>query len=200
MRRPAGVPWEVAGSLFVAGMAAYAAVRAVDLVPGNTVVVSGAAGGVGSIAAQLAKIAGATVIGLASETNHEWLAAHGVVPLTYGDGVAERIKKASGGKVDAFIDTFGDGYVQLAVDLGVKPARIETIIDFAAARKIGAKTDGTMVVASASTLKELVDLIDRNLLEIPIAKTYPLDEVRDAYRELNKRHTRGKIVLVPEPS
>jgi NADPH:quinone reductase-like Zn-dependent oxidoreductase len=200
VRRPAGVPWEVAGSLFVAGMAAYAAVRAVDLVPDDTVVVSAAAGGVGSIAAQLAKIAGATVIGLASETNHDWLAAHGVVPVTYGDGVVERIKKASGGKVDAFIDTFGDGYVQLAIDLGVKPARIETIIDFAAAREVGAKTDGTMVVASASILKELVDLIDRNLLEIPIAKTYPLDEVRDAYRELNKRHTRGKIVLVPEPS
>ena len=79
--RPAGVPWEVAGALFVAGATAYAAVRAVALTEGDTVVVSGAAGGVGSIAVQLARRAGATVIGLASPANHEWLAGHGVIPV-----------------------------------------------------------------------------------------------------------------------
>ena len=76
--KPAGVPWAVAGALFVAGATAYAAVRAVALTEGDTLVVSGAAGGVGSLAVQLARRAGATVIGLASPANHEWLAGHGV--------------------------------------------------------------------------------------------------------------------------
>ena len=88
---------------------------------GDTVVVSGAAGGVGSLAVQLARRAGATVIGLASEHNHEWLRGHGVVPVTYGDGVADRIREAAPDGVDAFIDTVGGGYVELALELGVAP-------------------------------------------------------------------------------
>src|SRR6202162_5369581 len=91
--KPAGVPWEVAGALFVVGATAYAAVRAVALTEGDTVVVSGAAGGVDSIAVQLARRAGATVIGLASAAHHEWLTSHGVIPVTYGDGVADRIRR-----------------------------------------------------------------------------------------------------------
>ena len=94
--RPAGVPWEAAGSLFVAGATAYAAVRAVTLAGGDTVVVSGAAGGVGSIAVQLARRAGATVIGLASAADHEWLRGHGIIPVTYGDGVPDRIRQTAG--------------------------------------------------------------------------------------------------------
>jgi NADPH:quinone reductase-like Zn-dependent oxidoreductase len=105
--RPRNVSWEQAGSLFVAGTTAYAAVRSVALNAGETVVVSGAAGGVGSIAVQLAKNAEARVIGLAGEANHKWLSEHDVIPVTYGDGVEERIRTASGGKVDAFIDTYG---------------------------------------------------------------------------------------------
>ena len=84
--KPAGVSWVVAGALFVAGATAYAAVRAVALTKADTVVVSGAAGGVGSLVVQLAKRAGATVIGLAGQANHEWLAGHGVIPVVYGDG------------------------------------------------------------------------------------------------------------------
>src|ERR1700678_2270002 len=140
--RPANVSWEQAGALFVAGTTAYAAVRSVALSAGDTVVVSGAAGGVGTIAVQLARNAGAKVIGLSSEANHKWLAGHGAIPLTYGDGVEDRIRAASGGKVDAFIDTFGGGYVELALKLGVAPNRIDTIIDFAAAAKYGVKTEG----------------------------------------------------------
>src|ERR1039457_6958296 len=86
--RPAGVPWEAAGALFVAGTTACAAVRAVNAGPDDTLVVAGAAGGVGSIAVQLAANAGARVIGLASEANHRWLGDHGVTPVAYGEGVA----------------------------------------------------------------------------------------------------------------
>lgn len=195
--RPSEVSWEQAGSLFVAGTTAYAAVRAVSVGEGDVVVVSGAAGGVGSLTVQLAKNAGATVIGLAGDGNHAWLVEHGAIPVAYGDGVGERIRAASGGRVDAFIDTFGVGYVELALTLGVHPDRIDTIIDFAAAEKYGVKTEGNSDAASAEVLAELAALIANGLLEVPIAKVYPLAEVRDAYRELEQRHTRGKIVLTP---
>jgi len=195
--RPAHVPWEAAGALFVVGTTAYAAVRAVAAAPGDTVVVAGAAGGVGSIAVQLAVNLGATVIGLASEANHQWLADHGVTPVSYGAGVAARIRAASPGGVDAFIDTVGTGYVELALELGVAPERIDTIADFAAPAKYGVKLEGTAAAASAEVLAELAAMIDKGLLEIPIARVYPLSEVQDAYRELARGHTRGKIVLVP---
>ena len=195
--RPPGVPWEVAGSLFVVGTTAYASVRAVQLDRGDTVVVSGAAGGVGSVAVQLAVAAGATVIGLASEGHHQWLSDHGVIPVTYGDGVVERITKESNGHIDAFIDTFGGGYVEMAIGLGVAPDRIDTIIDREAAQKYGTKTDGSATAATAEVLAELAGLIAEGRLQIPIATVYPLSEVREAYRDLEQRHTLGKIVLIP---
>jgi len=195
--RPANVSWEQAGALFVAGTTAYAAVRAVALSEGDTVVISGAAGGVGSIAVQLARATGARVLGLAGSANHKWLTDHGIIPVTYGDGAEDRIRAASGGKVDAFIDTFGGGYVELAIKLGVAPNRIDTIIDFAAAAKYGVKTDGNQAGASAEVLAQLAGMVAAGRLEIPIAKVYPLADVRDAYRELEQRHTQGKIVLEP---
>ena len=196
-RRPAGVPWEVAGALFVVGATAHAAVGAVNLSEGDTVVVSGAAGGVGSLAVQLARRTGATVIGLASEHNHEWLRGHGVVPVPYGDGVADRVRTAAPDGVDALVDTIGGGYVELALELGVTPDRIDTIADFEAPAKYGVKAEGNAAGASAQTLAELAALIEQGDLEVPIAATYPLDQVRDAYAELERNHTRGKIVLVP---
>ncbi len=194
--RPPGVPWEVAGSLFVVGATAWAAVRAVTLTAGDTVVVSGAAGGVGSVTVQLARRAGATVIGLASPANHEWLAGHGVIPVSYGNGVADRIRQAAA-KVDAFIDTFGADYVRLALDLGVEPSRVDTIVRFDAVERYGAKAEGNAVGASAAVLAELAGLIDAGELEIPVAATFPLDQVRDAFRLLAGGHVHGKIVLLP---
>jgi NADPH:quinone reductase-like Zn-dependent oxidoreductase len=195
--RPPNVSWEQAGALFVAGTTAYAAVRSVALTAGDTVVISGAAGGVGSLAVQLARNAGAKVIGLAGDANQKWLTDHGVIPVTYGDGVEDRIRAASGGKVDAFVDTFGGGYVELALKLGVALNRIDTIIDFAAAAKYGVKTEGNHEGATAQVLAQLAALLAAGRLEIPIAKVYPLADVRDAYRDLEQRHTRGKIVLEP---
>jgi NADPH:quinone reductase-like Zn-dependent oxidoreductase len=194
--KPAGVPWAVAGALFVAGATAYAAVRTVDLTAGDTVVVSGAAGGVGSLAVQLARRAGATVIGLASEANFQWLAGHGVVPVAYGDGVAERIRQAAS-KVDAFIDTYGAEYVELALEFGVEPSRIDTIANFEAVARFGVKAEGNAAGASASVLAELAALIAAGELELPIAATFPLDRVQDAYRRLAEGHILGKIVLLP---
>ena len=195
--KPAGISWEAAGALFVVGATAVAAVRAVGAGTGDTVVVSGAAGGVGSLAVQLARRAGATVIGLAGEANADWLHAHGVTPVRYGDGVADRIRAAAPGGVDAFIDTHGDGYVKLAIDLGVAPDRIDTIADFDAVGTYGVKADGNGAGASPETLAELAGLIASGELDLQVAAAYPLDRVREAYAELEQGHARGKIVLVP---
>ncbi len=194
--KPAPVPWEVAGSLFVVGLAGYASVQAVAPKAGETVVVSAAAGGVGSMAVQLARRTGATVIGLAGEHNHDWLRRHDVVPVTYGEGQAERIREAAGTTVDAFIDTFGGGYVDLALELGVSPERINTIADFEAVERLGVQAQGTHAIASAALLAQLVALVAGGELEVPIAATYPLERVRDAFRELEARHSHGKIVLL----
>jgi NADPH:quinone reductase-like Zn-dependent oxidoreductase len=196
--KPANVSWEVAGSLYVVGVTAYAAVQAVALKAGETVVVSGAAGGVGSLVVQLARRTGARVIGLASEPNHQWLRDHGVTPVTYGEGVEERIRQAAGGTPDAFIDTVGTGYIELALQLGLAPERIETIADFAGAQKYGTKVDGSMTPDDPTqVLAELAGLIAQGDLEIPIAGVFPLDRVQDAFREVERGHTHGKIVLVP---
>ncbi len=195
--KPAGVPWEVAGALYVAGATAWAAVEAVALRPKDIVVVSGAAGGVGSIVVQLARRAGATVVGLASESNRAWLEAHGVIQVGYGDGVADRIREVAG-VPDAFIDAFGGDYIELAIEqLGVAPQRIDTIVRFDAVAKYGIKAEGSAAGSSAETLAALADLIAKGELEVPIAATYPLSQVREAYDELAGGHTRGKIVLIP---
>jgi NADPH:quinone reductase-like Zn-dependent oxidoreductase len=198
--RPAAVPWPVAGSLYVAGTTAVAAVRAVELKAGDCVVVSGAAGGVGSIAVQLARHSGARVIGLASEPNHHWLRSHGVVPVPYGDGVAERIREAAlehNEQLDAFVDTVGGGYVALALELGVQPDRIDTIADFEAVEEHGVRGEGNAAGGGAPTLALLAGLVADGRLEVPIARTYPLAEVRAAYRDLADGHTHGKVVLLP---
>jgi NADPH:quinone reductase-like Zn-dependent oxidoreductase len=193
--KPPEVPWEVAGGLFVAGTTAWACVRAVAPQPGETVVITGAAGGVGSLTIQLAQRTGARVIGLAGAANHDWLRSHGAIPVAYGDGVAERIREQAPDGVDAFVDTFG-GYLDLALgELGVAPDRVNTIIPPEA--RDGIHVEGNAQGSSAEVLAELAGLVAAGELEVPIAATYPLDRVRDAYAELERRHTRGKIVLVP---
>lgn len=196
--KPEPVAWEVAGSLYVAGVTAWATVRSVELEAGDTVAVSAAAGGVGSIAVQLARRAGAAVIGIAGPANSEWLASLGVTPVGHGEGLADRLEAAAAGSLDAFIDCFGGGYVELAAQLGVPATRIDTIVDREAAQRISAKTDGLAAVQDpAAVLSELAALVAAGELTVPIARTYPLTQVRDAYAELERRHTRGKIVLLP---
>ncbi len=204
VRKPPGVPWEVAGALPVAGFTAWAAVRAVNLQPGDTVVVSGAAGGVGAITVQLARRAGARVWGLASEPNHPWLEAHGVLPVPYkaspgGMTWTEKVQLVKPGHaVDAFIDTYGGDYIDIALnELGVAPERVDTIVRFDAVGALGIKAEGNAAGASAATLAELAALIAAGELEVPIAATYPLAEVRKAYEHLDSGHVRGKIALVP---
>jgi NADPH:quinone reductase len=200
IHKPAELSWEVAGSLYVVAATAYAAVRAVAPQAGETVAVSAAAGGVGSLVVQLLALRGVRVLGIASSGNAEWLRAHGVEPIEYGDGLSQRLRDAAPDGIDAFIDLFGPDYVQLAVDLGVPPERVNTIISFEKAAEVGAKTEGSGEASTPAVLQEIADLIVAGDLEFDVAATYPLDQVVDAFEELQKRHTHGKIVLLPQVS
>jgi len=195
--KPPRLSWEVAGSLYVVACTAYAAVRAVGADRGDTVAVSAAAGGVGTVVVQLLRTKGATVLGIASERNHDWLTRHGVVPVAYGEGLADRLTAAAPNGIDAFIDLFGPQYVQLAVDLGIATDRIETIIAREKALELGTKVEGSGDASTTAILSEMADLVASGQIEVPIAATYPLDQVQNAFAELEQRHTHGKIVLIP---
>jgi NADPH:quinone reductase-like Zn-dependent oxidoreductase len=161
-------------------------------------IVGQAGDGVGSIAVQLARRAGATVLGIAGPASAGWLRSVGGTPVTYGEGLADRLKAAGPDGISAFIDCFGSGYVDLAVQLGVPTDRIDTIIDWAAAQKAGVMVAGLATVEDpAGVLSELAGLVAEGELVVPIAKTCPLDQARDAFAGLEQRHTLGKIVLLP---
>jgi len=196
--KPSSVPWEAAASLYVAGTTAWTTVESVGLKPGEVVAVSGAAGGVGSIAIQLSRNLGTTVLSIAGSGNSDWLESMGTRPVVYGEGLADRVRAAAPEGIDAFIDCFGGGYVDLAIDeLGVTPSRVETIIDWEAGTRRGAHVDGMSTVDDVgSVISQLASLIERKELEVPVAATFPLRDVRQAYELLEQRHTRGKIVLL----
>ena len=166
------------------------------LAAGDVVVVSAAAGGVGSLAVQLARRAGARVIGLAASANHAWLREHGINPVAYGDGVAERIREAARRAIDAFIDTFGGGYVDLAVDLGVPPERIDTIIDSPPRSKRrqdrGQRAAATRRGAGGARANWSPRAGSRCRSPRPTRWTGPR-----RLRGARAGHTHGKIVLVP---
>jgi NADPH:quinone reductase-like Zn-dependent oxidoreductase len=200
IRKPPQLSWEVAGSLYVVGATAYAAVHSVAPQPGETVAVSAAAGGVGSIVVQLLVLREARVLGIAGPGNADWLRAHGVTPIDYGEGLADRLREAAPNGIDAFIDLFGPDYVQLAVDLGVARERIDTIIAFQKAAEVGAKAEGSAEASTPEVLTEMANLVATGTIDFDVAATFPLDRVADAFEELEKRHTHGKIVLLPNGS
>jgi NADPH2:quinone reductase len=195
--KPPALGWEEAGALYVVGVTAFGAARAVDAAPGDTIAVSAAAGGVGSVLVQLLRVRGAEVLGIASDENRDWLASKGVSQVPYGEGLAERLRAAAPDGIDAFIDLHGPEYVELAVELDVAPQRIETIVAWDKAREVGAKMEGSSEASSPENLAEMADLVASGKIEVPIAAAYPLERVREAFEELEQRHTRGKIVLVP---
>ena len=197
IRKPPQLDWTVAGALYMVGCTGYSAVRAVRPSPGETVAVSAAAGGIGSFVVQLLRERGVRVLGIASAANAGWLTAHGAVPVAYGDGLGERLTAAAPGGIDAFIDLFGPQYVQLAVDLGVPRNRVETIIGFAKAQELGTRAEGSKDASTKEVMTEMAGLVASGTVEIPIAATYPLDQVAEAFDRLERRHTRGKIVLLP---
>jgi NADPH2:quinone reductase len=195
--KPAGISWEQAGSLYVAGGTAAAMSAAIGPRSGETVVVTAAAGGVGVFLVQLLVADGVRVLGVAGPDNDEWLQGVGVEPVNRGDDLAERLEEEAPEGIDAFLDCFGNGYTDLALGLGVPKERVATIADFGSAPDNGATVVFGYKSTTPEVLADLADRIARGDLDLPIAATYPLDEVREAYTKLANRHTRGKIVLTP---
>lgn len=198
-KKPEGLSWDVGGSLYTTPMAGLGAIKAVEPRPGETVVISGASGGVGFTAAQLAVRAGATVIGLTSAGHFDLLRRYGIEPVQYGEGEEERIRAAAGQhRVHAFIDAAGGGYIDLALALNVPRERIDTVVDYRGAQDKGVKALGTTDAGGLPALSGLADLAASGDLHIPIAATYPLTAVQDAYRALASRKAHGRIVLHPQ--
>ncbi|MCZ8379954.1 NADP-dependent oxidoreductase [Mycobacterium sp. CPCC 205372] len=200
--KPAGLSWEVAGTIAGAGATAWASVAAVNPQAGETIVVSAAAGGVGIYAAQLARLRGADVIGTCGAANFERLAALGIRPVHYGPDLARRLRDLAPGGIDGFIDTFGAGNVTTAIELGVQPHRINTLIDHEAVRRFGVHSKAQEQADTPEVWSALATLLARGEISVPIADVYSFttDDVRQAYRDVGTRRVTGKRVLRIAPS
>jgi NADPH:quinone reductase-like Zn-dependent oxidoreductase len=187
---PSGVDDVTAATLDVAARTAAAALAVLEPSAGDTVLVGGAAGGVGTFAVQLARIAGARVIGTASEKSFEYLRGLGAEPVKYGDGLAERVRMLAPSGVTAATDLFGTETAKLALELGVPAARISMI-----AGQLPTVTTVAGFQAVAGTLERVAALIAEGKLRVPIAATYPIEEIREAVTRQASRHVQGKIVV-----
>ncbi|GAA3164879.1 NADP-dependent oxidoreductase [Planomonospora alba] len=190
--KPAGMSWEVAGGFTAGTQTAHIAVEQLGAGEGDTLLVHAAAGAVGTAAVQLARLRGARVVGTAREENHDYLRSLGAVPVAYGEGLEERIRRAAPGGVDMVIDGAGGEALEVSLRLA-KPDRIVTLVEHGRAAELGVQT--TRGVRLASRLAELAELHVRGDLAWHVRRTYPLDRAADAHREVESRHGRGKVVL-----
>jgi NADPH:quinone reductase-like Zn-dependent oxidoreductase len=192
--KPPGMPWEVAGGFSAGAQTAHIALDALRAGKGETFLVHAAAGGVGTVAVQLAVESGATVIGTAREVNHEYLRSLGATPVAYGEGLLERVRAAAPDGVDAALD--GAGGEALAVSLALVPdrRRIVTLVEHGRAADLG--TTVLSNLRSAARLAELADRYARGRLRIHVRRTYPLERAADAHRDVESGHGRGKVVLL----
>jgi NADPH:quinone reductase-like Zn-dependent oxidoreductase len=186
---PDGVDDRTAATLAIAGRTASAALAVVDPGPNDTVLIGGAAGGVGVFAVQLARIAGARVIGTGSAASSDFLRDLGAEPVAYGDGLADRVRALAPG-VTAAIDLHGTETVHAARELGVPDDRICTI---------AAQVDGVSTAnganAALGALEELARLVAAGQLRVPIAASFPVEQIRRAAELQAGRHVHGKVVI-----
>ena len=192
-RKPANLTFEQAAGLPLAGLTAYQAlVRAIRLGEGETVLVHAAAGGVGSLAVQIAAHLGARVIGTASERNHGYLCSLGAEPVTYGEGLADRVSALAPDGVDAVLDLVGGDALTVSPDLLATGGRLVSIADGAV---LGLGGRYFWVRPDADDLAALSELAERGVVEVEVAATFPLEKAADAQRLNAEGHTRGKIVV-----
>jgi NADPH:quinone reductase-like Zn-dependent oxidoreductase len=181
-------------------VAVETAVRTLDLLgvgAGTTVLINGAAGGVGSAAVQIARARGAQVIGTASENNHDYLRSLGAEPTTYGDGLEQRVRELAPDGVDAALDAAGSGALPALVELTGSPDRVVTIADFLGAQETGVEFSGGMGTARAvRALSEIGDLIEAGKFSLAVQQTFPLDQIAEAHELSQRGHVRGKLVVL----
>ncbi|HLK01839.1 MAG TPA: NADP-dependent oxidoreductase [Streptosporangiaceae bacterium] len=193
--KPATMPWPQAGGLTASGQTAWTALDELAVKPGETLLVHAAAGGVGSMAVQLGRIREAVVVGTASPRNHEYLRSMDAIPVTYGPGLADRVRAAAPGGVDKVLDAIGGADVleaSLELTRGERD-RIVTVADWANAARLGIRRIGTE--RSARKLRDLTELYTQRRLRVEVADTFPLERAADAHREVETGHVRGKVVL-----
>ena len=192
VRKPAMMPWTVAAGLPAVGQTAHTALRQIAVRAGDTVLIHAAAGGVGTIAVQLARLWGATVIGTASEGNHDYLRSLGATPVVYGDGLLERVQALAPGGIDAVLDAIGGEAITVSLALVPDHHRIGTLVDAEAVKTYGIQRVGGR---STAALRELVTLYEHGCLQLPIHATFPLTDAHNAHHEVQTGHVRGKVVL-----
>ncbi|MGW1818502.1 NADP-dependent oxidoreductase [Streptomyces sp. NPDC002125] len=192
--KPADMPWDVAGGLSGAGQAAHTAVEALEVREGDTFLVNAAAGGVGTVAVQLARQRGATVIGTAGEANHAYVRELGALPVTYGAGLVDRVRALAPQGVDAALDAAGEDGLRASVALVPDKKRIGTIASPLLVEELGVRWLGSR--RSAARLAGLVSLYAQGVLRIHVRATYRLEEAAAAHRDVESGHGRGKVVLL----
>ena len=187
---PDGVDDRTAATLPIAGSTAAAALAVLDLGAHDTVLIGGAGGGVGVFAVQLARIAGARVIGTGSPSSAEHLRSLGAEPVAYGEGLIDRIRDLDAGPVTAALDLHGTDTVHTARELGVPDGRICTI-----AALVDGFPAATFPFAAPDALANIARLVVAGRLRVPIAATFPVEDIRKAVELQAARHVRGKVVI-----
>jgi NADPH:quinone reductase-like Zn-dependent oxidoreductase len=194
--KPAGLSWEVAAALPIAGETSERVLDQLAVGAGDTLLIHGASGAVGTLAVQLAVRRGATVIGTASEANHKYLTALGAVPTTYGDGLVERVRALAPHGIDAVFDVAGHDALADSVELRGGTDRIVTIADVAGAQQYGVVLSGAGSARTEPDMPALAALAASGELEVTIGGTYPLAEAVAAQTAVDAGHARGKVVIL----
>ena len=193
-RRPTGLSWELAAALPVVATTAQHVLNQLDLAPGETIVIDGAAGGVGTLAVQLARERGLSVIGTASERNHDYLRGLGATPVTYGEGLADRLRMLAPDGIHGAVDVAGRGSLADLLAVTADPGRVITLADPAAfelgVRYVTDEPDDMPLI-----LAQIAEAAVTRQITVPIAATYPLTVAPEAQRESERGHVRGKLVL-----
>ena len=194
--KPPELSFPAAAALVAAGQTATGALHQLAVTTGDVLLVHAAAGSVGTLAVQLGRLAGATVIGTASPANHAYLRELGALPVPYGDGLVEAVRAVAPGPVTVALDAAGRGAIAASVALGVPRERIGTIADDKSAADFG--TPLVRAARSPVRLAEVVALAARGVLTMPV-RAYPLAQVAEAHAVVQAGHGRGKVVLIVEP-
>lgn len=195
VHKPKNVDWLTAGALSASGQTAHTALERLNARSGETLLVHGAAGGVGTMLVQLARLRGLTVVGTASPANLDYLRGLGAIPIAYGDGQLDRIRAAAGPRgIDLVLDAAGHANLLTAVELVANRDRIGTIVDCDLAVRLGCRWITSD--RSAARLEELLTLCAAGDLAVMIRATYDLEQVADAHRDVETGHGRGKVALI----
>ena len=193
--KPHDMPWSQAGALAASGQTALTVLKDLNVGKGDTLLIHAAAGGVGSLAVQIARAWGATVIGTASERNHDYLRELGAIPVSYGEGLVDRVKSVAPQGVDVVLDAAGGDAAELSLALVTDPGRVGSIANKQAST-FGARTLGSR--PSVEQLVELIELYRNGHLRVTISSEFPLEQAAMAHREVETGHVRGKVVLVTQ--